>query len=139
MSLIDSYIEKATSAMTGEYSLAFQVPELIRTIPDLRTRLPELASRTFPHLRAQAEFLLDYVDDCFEGRNGVSRPCAGFDEGIFALSYLFRRVDFVPDFIPGLGHLDDSAIIRSVLRRHAESFEAYAKTRGLDWSALTAA
>ena len=67
------------------------------------------------------------------------RPCDAFDEAVFAVSYLFRRVDFIPDFIPGLGHLDDSAIVRSVLRRHAETFEGYAKAKGTDWAALMVA
>ena len=139
MSLIDSYIVKSTAAMLGNNSLAFQVPEVVREIPDLRGRLKELDSRTFPHLHAQGEFLLDYVDDCFENRHGQKRPCDAFDEAVFAVSYLFRRVDFIPDFIPGLGHLDDSAIVRSVLRRHAETFQTYAQTKGADWAALMVA
>ena len=139
MSLIDSYIVKSTAAMLGANSLAFQVPEIVREIPDLRERLKELDSRTFPHLHAQGEFLIDYVDDCFHDRHGQKRPCEAFDESVFALSYLFRRVDFIPDFIPGLGHLDDSAIVRSVLRRHTEAFQAYAKARGSDFAALMTA
>lgn len=139
MSLIDSYIVKATASMLGANSLAFQVPEVVREIPDLRNRLQELDSKTFPHLHAQGAFLLDYVDDCFESRHGQKRPIDAFDEAIFAVAYLFRRVDFIPDFIPGLGHLDDSAIVRSVLRRHEGTFQAYAKAKGADWDALMVA
>ena len=47
---------------------------------------------------------------------------------VFALLYIFNPLDVVPDFIPGLGYVDDFAIFTIVLRFIETDLHAY-----LDW------
>lgn len=47
---------------------------------------------------------------------------------IFALLYVFNPMDIVPDFIPGVGYVDDFAIFTVVLRFIQTDLHSY-----LDW------
>lgn len=47
---------------------------------------------------------------------------------VFALLYIFNPLDMVPDFIPGLGYVDDFAIFTIVLRFIETDMHSY-----LDW------
>ncbi|MEG9328599.1 DUF1232 domain-containing protein [Salinimicrobium catena] len=47
---------------------------------------------------------------------------------VFAMLYIFNPLDIVPDFIPGLGYVDDFAIFTIVLRFIETDLHAY-----LDW------
>lgn len=47
---------------------------------------------------------------------------------IFALLYIFNPMDLVPDFIPGIGYVDDFAIFTIVLRFIETDLHGY-----LDW------
>lgn len=48
--------------------------------------------------------------------------------GVFALLYIFNPMDIVPDFIPGIGYVDDFAIFTIVLRFIQTDLHSY-----LDW------
>ncbi len=47
---------------------------------------------------------------------------------VFALLYVFNPLDIVPDFIPGIGYVDDFAIFTIVLRFVQTDLHSY-----LDW------
>ena len=47
---------------------------------------------------------------------------------VFAMLYIFNPLDIVPDFIPGLGYVDDFAIFTIVLRFIETDMHSY-----LDW------
>lgn len=47
---------------------------------------------------------------------------------VFAMIYIFNPLDIVPDFLPGIGYVDDFAIFTIVLRFVETDLHAY-----LDW------
>lgn len=47
---------------------------------------------------------------------------------VFALLYVFNPLDIVPDFLPGIGYVDDFAIFTIVIRFIETDLHAY-----LDW------
>jgi uncharacterized membrane protein YkvA (DUF1232 family) len=46
--------------------------------------------------------------------------------GLAGLAYFLLPTDFVPDFIPFVGYIDDGAVIAAVLRALAHELERYA-------------
>lgn len=46
-----------------------------------------------------------------------------------SLIYIFTPIDLVPDFIPGVGYLDDAAVITTCLKLVSSDLENYKKWR----------
>jgi uncharacterized membrane protein YkvA (DUF1232 family) len=44
--------------------------------------------------------------------------------------------DMMPDTVPGVGYLDDAAVTKVVLSRHADVFERHCTVHGIAWSDL---
>ena len=61
----------------------------------------------------------------------------GFAAATFALIYAHRQFDLIPDTIPGIGHTDDSAVVRAVLIDHERYLTEYAVKAGKDWMEIT--
>jgi hypothetical protein len=76
-------------------------------------------------LGEQAAFLLRFIEDTLDG---VYDPAdfSAIPEAIFAIKYLAKGVDIIPDNMPG-GYSDDAAVIAAVLSGHAAEFEAFGK------------
>ena len=89
-----------------------------------------------PHLRRQLTFLVDFLLDTLCRKPG-STPQAVLKESAFALRYVLREADIIPDLIPDFGYSDDSLVVRAVLRRHRDLFREHCKLRGLRWSEIT--
>jgi len=73
--------------------------------------LVEQAQKLSPHLKKageQVQLLISYVFG--KNSNWTTRLYA-----ISALIYFISPIDFIPDFIPGVGYLDDIAIIGMVV------------------------
>jgi uncharacterized membrane protein YkvA (DUF1232 family) len=132
MNQLETYIAESSQALTRE-----EVEELVRTIPMVRA---ELATATlpeqFPNLAAQMELLCHFVEDVW-GRV-LSREDAGdtFLEAVFAVRYFHRKVDVIPDHIPGIGQLDDAVVVQAVIRRGQAVLKPYAKGLKLPWKEL---
>jgi uncharacterized membrane protein YkvA (DUF1232 family) len=106
---------------------------LIVDLPRLRALLTEVAPRS-PSLTEQCEFLALVVENESAKLNGDSIP-QHVAEAAFALLYLQRATDLIPDLIPGLGLLDDAMIVNMVLRRNEHAFRSYSHASRLSWSA----
>ncbi len=104
-------------------------------LPLLLAELAVLQSQDQPHLRTQAEFLARFVEDCLDG---AYRPTdsAALTEAVFALQYLHKGVDIIPDALPHVGFADDSAVVRTVLVTNSPEFVRYEEATGAAFSKL---
>jgi len=71
-----------------------------------------------------AELLNDYVK-----KNYTEIPVRSIISVIGALLYLVLPADFIPDFIPGVGYVDDLAVIKLCLKLINADLEDYKKWR----------
>jgi uncharacterized membrane protein YkvA (DUF1232 family) len=107
-----------------------------KKLPFLKMEFAQINAPKFPHLVDQLEFLADVVEDFAEGAdNEIPYVCVA--QATFALIYAHRQMDLIPDSVPGLGHADDSSIVRAVLMEHERAFSDYAGRHGLTWSRVT--
>lgn len=131
MDEVTEFIEAGARKMTPKSVESFR-----NHLPDIHFKMASIDAPECPHLVPQIEFLTRFVEDFADGvwKESPYVTCA---EALFALSYLLKGVDVIPDSLPGIGFSDDSAIIREVLARSQPEFERYARANNLDWSAVT--
>jgi uncharacterized membrane protein YkvA (DUF1232 family) len=92
---------------------------LVRQLADIRLVATQIDE--FPHLADQVEFLTELIEDFHSGLN-QDIPYTAIAEAAFALSYLRKGVDIIPDRIPDIGYADDAAIITTVFETYKEAF-----------------
>jgi uncharacterized membrane protein YkvA (DUF1232 family) len=95
------------------------VGKLIRQLPEIRLVATQVTQ--FPQLNDQVEFLAELIEDFYSGLN-QDIPYTAIAEAAFALSYLHKGVDIIPDRIPDIGYADDAAIIAVVFETYKEAF-----------------
>ena len=107
-------------------SLAAGLADLREKISDLRAMHPRLARKL--------EFLANVFETDAAHPPEVVRwlPEVVLNETAFALLYAAKEMDLVPDDIPRVGYLDDTAVTEVVLTRHAAVFEQHCIARGID-------
>lgn len=108
-----------------------------RKLPMLKVEFAQINAPKFPHLVNQLEFLADVVEDYAEGADN-DLPLVVVAEAVFALVYAHRQWDLIPDSRgDGMGHADDSSVVRVVLMEHEKVFADYASRRGMNWSRVS--
>jgi len=112
------------------------VEKLIRSVPMWKVEFSQIDAPQYPHLIDQLEFLANVVEDAYEGAY-KDIPYFAFAEAVFALLYVHKQLGIIPNFIPHMGHADDSSIVRAVLIQHKQHFQGYAAHGGLDWNLIT--
>ena len=75
-------------------------------------------------LLEDVQLLARMVRDYLRG-NYREIPWAAISSGAFAILYAVNPFDLMPDFIPGMGYLDDLAIVALVIRSIQSDLEAY--------------
>jgi uncharacterized membrane protein YkvA (DUF1232 family) len=95
------------------------VGKLVRQLPEIRLVATQVTQ--FPQLADQVEFLAELIEDFHSGLN-QDVPYTAIAEAAFALSYLHKGVDIIPDRIPDIGYADDAAIITVVFETYKEAF-----------------
>jgi uncharacterized membrane protein YkvA (DUF1232 family) len=93
--------------------------KLVRWLPEIRLAVTQVTE--FPSLPDQVEFLAEIVEDFHAGLNR-SIPFMAIAEAAFALFYLRKGVDIIPDAVSGSGLADDAAIITAVLEHYKQPF-----------------
>jgi uncharacterized membrane protein YkvA (DUF1232 family) len=122
----------------GQTVTAGQMNDFRRQVPFLQVKAETLETTNFPHLAEQTRFLARYAEDVLDGVY-TSGNLVAITETIFALGYLLKDVDIIPDTVPGQGLADDSAVLRAVLSSHDEEFQAYAEANKIDFKKVTSA
>jgi uncharacterized membrane protein YkvA (DUF1232 family) len=120
----------------GQTVSAGQMDAFRRKLPFLKVKAEMIDTPDFPHLKPQTDFLVRYAEDVLDG----VYPCSDLQaiaETIFALSYLLKEVDIIPDSVPHLGLADDSVVLRAVLKGHETEFRTFAMKSELDFDSVT--
>lgn len=129
MSIQDYVVQGGQSLTAGEID-AFR-----RQIPLHKLKAETLEAEGQGPLREQVSFLLRYIEDVLDGE-WEAQDIVALPEAVFAVRYLAKGVDIIPDNVAG-GYMDDALVVRSVLGGHAEEFVAYAKANGLEAGFVT--
>lgn len=124
MSSIQEYVVQGGQSITAGTIEAFH-----RQIANHRLRAEALVEENQPALRDKAVFLLRYVEDVLDGA-WPPADLAAVPEAIFAIRYLSKGVDIIPDSLSG-GYIDDAAVVSAVLVGHRGEFEAFSKKNGI--------
>lgn len=85
--------------------------------------LAAFAKRPLSTHRETAKLMLQVVKDYRDGRL-QHMPYAALSAIVFALDYALNPVDIIPDFLPGIGMLDDLRIFEAastIARRHLKA------------------
>jgi uncharacterized membrane protein YkvA (DUF1232 family) len=93
--------------------------KLVRLLPNIRLAITQVSE--FPDLPDQVEFLAEIIEDFHSGLNR-SIPFTAIAESAFALFYLRKVTDIIPDSIPRTGFVDDAAIISAVFENYKQPF-----------------
>ena len=93
--------------------------KLIRWLPEIRLAVTQITE--FPSLPDQVEFLGEIIED-FHSNLNKSIPYTAIAESAFALLYLRKGVDIIPDGILESGYMDDAAIITAVFEHYRQPF-----------------
>ena len=96
-----------------------RLAKLVRSLPEIRLATTQIEG--FPRLPDQVEFLAEVIEDFHSGLNR-DIPYTAIAEAAFALLYLRKHVDIIPDSVPGLGRVDDAAIITTVFENYKQPF-----------------
>jgi len=129
MTSISEYVVQGGQALT-----AGEVDRFRSHLPAYKLKAEMLEGGGQEALRESASFLLRFVEDVLDGAY-VPGDFAALPESIFAVRYLAKGVDIIPDSMPG-GYADDRAVLQAVLSGHAPEFEAYCAKSGIVLPAL---
>lgn len=118
MSMISDFVARGGQAVTAGEVFAFR-----SHLAAYKLKAETLEASGQGALREQASFLLRFIEDVLDDVY-VSDDFAALPESIFAIRYLAKGVDIIPDNVSG-GYNDDAAVLRAVLEGHAPEFEKY--------------
>lgn len=104
-------------------------------LPDLKLKLTAIQGEGVESLPGRVEFLIELFEDVLDGvYNELSYQA--FGEMVFAMAYVHKGVDIIPDSVPGIGYQDDAAVVACVFARNEEELATFARSEGIDWDAL---
>ena len=99
------------------------IAKVTQRAKDIEGKLPKLKQ-----FYQQAKLMLSLVRDYAAGRYRET-PYWAIAAVALALLYVLNPADLFPDFIPGLGYLDDAAVIAFCLKLVEKDLEKYQQWR----------
>jgi uncharacterized membrane protein YkvA (DUF1232 family) len=115
-------------------------PQILRGIykklPMLKVEFAQIHAPKFPHLVTQLQFLANLVEDFADGK-ADELPYVTVASACYALIYVQRQADLIPDSVPDFGMADDSGVVRVVLIEHEKVLAKYAEKVGVNWRAIS--
>lgn len=131
MAEIVQYVHRGAAQVTPKI-----LEGIHRKLPMLKIEFAQINAPKYPHLVEQIEFLADVVEDFVEGAD-KDLPLFVVAEAAFALAYVHKQHDLIPDGNPQFGYADDSGVVRVVLMENEKVLAAYAKRHKLNWKRIT--
>jgi uncharacterized membrane protein YkvA (DUF1232 family) len=128
---ISDYVEQGALLLSLEH-----LDEVRRELPILNLQFAAISVGQFPHLQTQLKLLTDFLEDTAAGVFPAGSE-ASRKETAFALRYMAKEGDIIPDSVPEIGYADDSLIVRTVLIRHQDVFRDYCRFRKIRWSKIS--
>ena len=129
MSTLSDFVVQGGQAIT-----AGQVDVFRNHLAAYKLKAETLEAAGQPLLRKQSLFLLRFIEDVLDGVY-ASDDFPVLPESIFAVRYLVKGVDIIPDSTAG-GYSDDSAVIAEVLSEHEAEFRKYSEANKIAFDSL---
>lgn len=128
---IRAFVEEQAAKLTHQ-----DIVKLASRLPALREQFSCIPVLEYPQLAEQYEFLALIVEDCSE-HIACKVPEVCQREAAFALLYLEKHGDLLPDDAPGIGLTDDQAVVATVLHKHREALRACPRGYLFKWEAAS--
>lgn len=125
LSFLGRAVERLWQKLGGRY-----ITEVASREDALRSALRGIPDR-MQKLTNQANLALELIDDFRAGHYRDVR-WRNLAIGAAALLYSVSPTDVIPDFIPGLGALDDAALLAIAMRLVQKDLERYCEFKGYD-------
>ncbi len=129
MRIIEELIASGAPEVTPE-----GIDRTVRTLPQLRAKFANLEEPRID-LLVPLDFLSQVLEDFSAGLCRDLSYHAAADIA-FALQYLEKETDLIPDSIPDVGLADDAAVCNRILAKHSGILKEYALSRGFQWEDL---
>lgn len=116
---LPKFISLGASALT-----ATDIEEFPHQVARLKKKLEEIRASGHEALYREGSILLDYALAATLSQANPLKPRAMFD-CVFALNYLLKGIDAIPDSLPDIGLEDDRIIIHYVYQAHQSTLDSF--------------
>ncbi len=125
---ISNFVQRGSQKITQQEAESFR-----QQLPALKVKVEELQVPEYPKLRRRLRLLAEIYEDVLDGVY-LKLPYTTLAETVFALSYLLKDNDIIPDSVPGIGMADDASIVSAVFLRNEAAIADYASSKNYPWS-----
>ena len=119
----DFYFPMSTTTPPPDNEHDASIQRVTQRAADIEDKLPKLKA-----LLEQAKLMLAMVKDYWRG-SYREIPHWAIGATALALLYVLNPADLFPDFIPGLGYLDDAAVVAFCIKLIEKELERYTAWR----------
>ncbi len=113
----ENYIRRHASKLTDK-----DFSKVTERAKDILTKFEKSGplERFIKDVKVLIELVKDYLNSSYK-----EIPWWAISAIVFALLYVLNPFDIIPDFVPGVGYLDDAAVVALCLRMVEEELRRY--------------